>query len=165
MRYTNPWPGGALQGQFKDFLRWRLERWRRPRAPDPDPASLPRATPEYRVPRAPANSVTLTWVGHSTFLLQIGGLNVLTDPMWSPRAGPLPGIGPRRLVDPAVRFAALPPIDIVVQSHDHYDHLDDRTVCRLEATNPGARWIVPRGLKRFLKHRGVLEVTELEWWQ
>ena len=85
--------------------------------------------------------------------------------MWSQHASPVPGIGPRRVVDPAVPFNDLPQIDVVLQSHDHYDHLDDRTVCRLEATNPGARWIVPRGVKPFLKHRGVLEVTELDWWQ
>jgi len=165
VRYENPWPDGALNTRLRDFLRWRVERWQKPRAPDVDPMSLPRAAPQYHVPRAPADLVTITWVGHATFLIQIGGLNLLTDPMWSPRASPIPGIGPKRLVDAAVPFAALPPIDIVLQSHDHYDHLDDRTVCRLEATNPGAHWIVPRGLKRFLKHRGVLEVIELEWWQ
>lgn len=165
MRYTNPWPDGALTVRFKDFLRWRIERWRSPRAPDPDPASLPRAAPQYFVPRAAADLVTITWVGHSTFLIQIGGLNVLTDPMWSAHASPIPGVGPRRLVDAAVRFQDLPQIDVVLQSHDHYDHLDDRTVCRLEATNPGARWIVPRGLRPFLKHRGILEVSELDWWQ
>ena len=165
MRYENPWPDGALNTRLRDFLRWRVERWQKPRAPDVDPMSLPRAAPQYHVPRAPADLVTITWVGHATFLIQIGGLNLLTDPMWSPRASPIPGIGPKRLVDAAVPFTALPPIDIVLQSHDHYDHLDDRTVCRLEATNPGAHWIVPRGLKRFLKHRGVLEVIELEWWQ
>jgi N-acyl-phosphatidylethanolamine-hydrolysing phospholipase D len=165
VRYTNPWPDGALTVRFKDFLRWRIDRWRSPRAPDPDPASLPRATPQYFVPRAGADLVTITWVGHSTFLIQIGGLNVLTDPMWSAHASPIPGVGPKRLVDAAVRFQDLPQIDVVLQSHDHYDHLDDRTVCRLEATNPGARWIVPRGLQPFLKHRGVLEVSELEWWQ
>ncbi len=165
MRYTNPWPGGALDVRFKDFLRWRMERWRKPQPPVSEPASLPHATPCYAVPRATADVLTLTWVGHSTFLIQIGGLNILTDPMWSRHASPVPGVGPERLVEPAVRFQDLPPIDVVLQSHDHYDHLDDRTVCRLEAENPGARWVVPRGLKPFLKHRGILEVTELEWWQ
>jgi N-acyl-phosphatidylethanolamine-hydrolysing phospholipase D len=165
VRYTNPWPDGALNVRFRDFLRWRIERWRRPRAPDVDPATLPRAAPQFSVPRAPADRITITWVGHATFLIQIGGINILTDPMWSRHPSPVPGIGPRRLVEPAIPFQMLPPIDVVLQSHDHYDHLDDLTVCRLEATNPGARWIVPRGLKPFLKHRGVLEVTELEWWQ
>ena len=165
MRYTNPWPDGALNVRFKDFLRWRIDRWRSPRVPDPDPALLSRATPQYFVPRAAADLVTITWVGHSTFLIQIGGLNVLTDPIWSAHASPIPGVGPKRLVAAAVRFQDLPQIDVVLQSHDHYDHLDDRTVCRLEATNPGARWIVPRGLRPFLKHRGILEVRELDWWQ
>jgi N-acyl-phosphatidylethanolamine-hydrolysing phospholipase D len=150
---------------LRDFLRWRLERFRDPPDPDFDSESLPRAAPAFVVPHAPAELLTITWVGHATFLLQIGGLNILTDPMWSRRAGPLPGVGPKRRVIPGFPFERLPPIDVVLQSHDHYDHLDDLTVCRLEATNPGARWIVPLGLTPFLRHRGVLEVTELDWWQ
>jgi N-acyl-phosphatidylethanolamine-hydrolysing phospholipase D len=163
--YTNPWPGGSLNTRLRDFLRWRLERFRDPPDLDFDPESLPRTAPAFVAPHAPADLLTVTWVGHATFLLQIGGLNILTDPMWSRRAGPLPWVGPKRREMPGFSFEHLPPIDVVLQSHDHYDHLDDLTVCRLEATNPGARWIVPLGLTPFLRHRGVLEITELDWWQ
>ena len=123
------------------------------------------AHPSFELPRAREDRLTLTWVGHSTFLIQIGGVNVLTDPIWSMRASPVPGIGPRRVVPPGIPFDLLPSIDVVLQSHDHYDHLDDVTVCRLEARNPGAQWVVPLGLGSFLRRRGVHEIAELDWWQ
>jgi N-acyl-phosphatidylethanolamine-hydrolysing phospholipase D len=147
------------------LLRWWLERARHPPPADPDPETIPRASPRVAFPRAEADRLTLTWVGHSTFLVQLGGLNILTDPIWSERASPLPWIGPRRRVEPGLPFDELPAIDAVIQSHDHYDHLDDLTVCRLEARNPGARWMVPLGLRRFLERRGVHDITELDWWQ
>jgi N-acyl-phosphatidylethanolamine-hydrolysing phospholipase D len=144
---------------------WFVDRFRNPPAPDPDLAIFPIAQPAFEYPRAPEDRLTITWVGHATFLIQSGGLNLLTDPMWSDHASPVPGVGPKRRVGPGIPFDELPPIDLVLQSHDHYDHLDDRTVCRLEATNPGARWIVPLGLTSFLRRRGVHEITELDWWQ
>jgi N-acyl-phosphatidylethanolamine-hydrolysing phospholipase D len=147
------------------MVRWWSERLRHPPPADPDPDTIPRATPSPAFPRAAPDRCTLTWVGHSTFLIQLGGLNILTDPIWSERASPLPGVGPRRRVEPGLPFQHLPPIDAVIQSHDHYDHLDDLTVCRLEARDPGAQWIVPLGLARFLARRGVHEITELDWWQ
>ena len=107
----------------------------------------------------------LTWVGHSTFLVQIGGLNILTDPVWSARASPMRFIGPRRWVDPGVDFDALPPIDVVMLSHDHYDHLDSTTVHRLAARYPEARWLSPLRLGRFLRERGADAVTEMDWWE
>ena len=142
-----------------------MERIRNPPPPDPDPATFPQAEPRFAVPRAPDDVLSITWVGHSTFLLQLGGLNILTDPIWSDRASPIPGVGPKRLLAPGIPFDMLPPIDAVLQSHDHYDHLDDLTVCRLEARDPGAWWFVPLGLGTFLRRRGVHEITELDWWQ
>jgi N-acyl-phosphatidylethanolamine-hydrolysing phospholipase D len=150
---------------LRAILRWWRDRLINPPPADPDPSMFPVAFPAFDEPCAPAERLTLTWVGHSTFLIQIGGLNVLTDPIWSERASPVRWIGPRRTVPPAVGFDRLPLIDVVLQSHDHYDHLDDLTVCRLEARNPGAMWIVPVGLRRFLQRRGVHEITELDWWQ
>jgi N-acyl-phosphatidylethanolamine-hydrolysing phospholipase D len=107
----------------------------------------------------------LTWVGHSTFLIQIGGLNLLTDPVWSDRASPVGFAGPRRFVPPAIRFEALPPVDVVVLSHNHYDHLDDRTVRLLAATHPSARWITPLGVASLVARRGARDVLELDWWE
>jgi N-acyl-phosphatidylethanolamine-hydrolysing phospholipase D len=107
----------------------------------------------------------VTWVGHSTLLIQIGGLNVLTDPMWSMRASPLWFVGPRRLTPPAVDFDALPPIDVVLQSHNHYDHLDSRTVRRIARRHPDATWYAPLGLPPKLRRWGVRKIVERDWWQ
>jgi L-ascorbate metabolism protein UlaG (beta-lactamase superfamily) len=122
---------------------------------DPDPSIFPLAKPAFRHPRAEPEALTVTWVGHATTLLQIGTVNVLTDPMWSDRASPLSFAGPRRRVRPGIPFDDLPPIDLVVQSHNHYDHLDDRTVRRIADRFPEAQWLVPLGLADFVRARGV----------
>jgi N-acyl-phosphatidylethanolamine-hydrolysing phospholipase D len=98
-------------------------------------------------------------------LLQIGGLNVLTDPMWSKRASPLWFMGPPRFTPPAIDFDALPPIDVVLQSHNHYDHLDSRTVRRIARRHPDATWYAPLGLTPKLRWWGVRGVVERDWWQ
>jgi len=112
-----------------------------------------------------ANGVkpTITWIGHSTFLIQLHGLNILTDPNWSDRASPVSFAGPRRLVPPGLRFEDLPRIDAVVISHDHYDHLDEATARRLVAAHH-PRFFVPLGLKPLLVGFGATDVTELDWW-
>jgi N-acyl-phosphatidylethanolamine-hydrolysing phospholipase D len=108
--------------------------------------------------------ITLTWVGHTSFLLQMAGLNILIDPIWSERASPLQFAGPRRWVSPGVEFDRLPPIDVVVLSHDHYDHLDASTIARLAERYPAAVWYAPLGTADFLRHRGAREVVERDWW-
>ena len=92
-------------------------------------------------------------------------MNVLTDPMWSERASPVSFAGPRRLVPPAIPLTSLPPIDVVVLSHDHYDHLDAPTVRMLAARHPAARWVAPIGVGALLTPLGVSQVVELDWWQ
>jgi N-acyl-phosphatidylethanolamine-hydrolysing phospholipase D len=93
------------------------------------------------------------------------GVNILTDPMWSDRASPVPFAGPSRWAAPGVAFEALPPIDVVLLSHDHYDHLDAPTVRRLAAAHPAAVWCVPLGVARLVRREGVARVEELDWWQ
>jgi N-acyl-phosphatidylethanolamine-hydrolysing phospholipase D len=164
--FRNPWVAAAAPA-FGGLLKWLLvHRTTRPLPRDPDPAAfIRRMQPAFRSPRAPVDHLTATWVGHASVLLQLGGLNILTDPMWSPRASPVPFAGPWRWVPPAIAFDALPPIDLVLQSHNHYDHLDDRTVRRLALAHPEAAWLVPLGLASFVRHRGARRVTELDWWQ
>lgn len=171
--FRNPWPGAAPHG-FGDFLRWTLtERRRRnrernpehDRRRDPPPSAFPRATPAFRTPRASANAILATWVGHSTFLLQIGGMNVLLDPVWSERASPVPFAGPRRHTAPGVALDALPPIDLVLVSHDHYDHLDEPTVRHLLRMHRDARWLAPLGVGSWLARRGAKVARELDWWE
>ena len=166
--YRNPWP---LEGQhgLGGAGRWVVQRlWRRVlgRAPrEPDPSTFARAIATIHRPRAQRDRLFATWIGHSTFLLQVGATNVLTDPMWGDRASPVGFAGPRRWVPPGVALAALPPIDLVLQSHDHYDHLDRGTVRWLAAHHPSAQWCAPRGVGVRLRKFGVERVAELDWWE
>ena len=163
--FLNPWPTRppAAHG---GFLKWAFShRTTRPRPVDPPRSAFTLATPDFPSPRADATQLVLTWVGHSTFLIQLGGLNILTDPMWSARASPVPFMGPKRWVEPGIAFDSLPPIDVILLSHDHYDHLDSATVHRLAASYPEARWLSPLRLGRFLRERGADAVTEMDWWE
>lgn len=120
--------------------------------------------PSIRAPRAATNEIAITWVGHSTIVAQLGTLNLLVDPVWGERASPWRFIGPRRVVPPAVAMNALPPIDIVLLSHNHYDHLDAYTVRALASAHPQAQWVVPLRLARLVHSLGVRDVIELDWW-
>jgi N-acyl-phosphatidylethanolamine-hydrolysing phospholipase D len=114
--------------------------------------------------RANGIEATATWVGHSTFLIQLEGVNVLTDPHWGHRASPVSFAGPRRLVPPALRFEDLPPIHAVVISHDHYDHLDAGTIGRIARAHD-AVFVVALGMKPLLIDMGARDVVELDWWE
>jgi N-acyl-phosphatidylethanolamine-hydrolysing phospholipase D len=124
---------------------------------------LPLVVNDGRALRDSAGRPTVTWVGHSTLIVQLDGVTVLTDPHWSRRASPLAWAGPRRLNPPAIAFEDLPPIHVVLISHDHYDHLDVATVQRLAATHR-PRFLVPLGLKAWFADVGVHDVEELDWW-
>jgi L-ascorbate metabolism protein UlaG (beta-lactamase superfamily) len=104
-----------------------------------------------------AGTATLTWIGHASFLIRLGGLAVLADPVLSPT---LPGVG-RRLTPPGLTWEQLPRIDAVVISHDHYDHLDAPTIRRLPRDTP---MLVPVGLGQWFRRRGFTVVQELDWW-
>jgi N-acyl-phosphatidylethanolamine-hydrolysing phospholipase D len=107
---------------------------------------------------------TVTWVGHSTLLVQLEGVTVLTDPHWGKRASPLSWAGPRRLSPPGLAFEDMPPIHLVLISHDHFDHLDLGTVKQLAATHDPL-FVVPIGLKRWLADQNITHVEELDWWK
>jgi N-acyl-phosphatidylethanolamine-hydrolysing phospholipase D len=104
----------------------------------------------------------LTWIGHATFLVRLGGATFLTDPVFSHRASPLPFAGPQRMIPPGVPLQALPPVDFAVISHDHYDHADLPAVRALAAR--GVRFVVPPGVGQLVRDAGG-QATELEWWQ
>ncbi len=102
--FGNPWVSGR-PAAFGGFLKWVLvHRTTRPRAADPDPRVFVRVAPQVLHPRAATDQLVSTWVGHSTFLVQVGGRNVLTDPMWSERASPVRFAGPQRWVAPGIGF-------------------------------------------------------------
>ena len=106
---------------------------------------------------------TATWIGHATLLVQMDGVNFLTDPIWSQTPSPVPLIGPSRWVDPGVALEDLPTIDFVVISHNHYDHLDLATLRKLAALNPETVFFVPQGNGDLFRKNGIDQVQELNW--
>lgn len=171
---TQPWHtqegfknlyGGERDTGFFDYwyMRWFGEvEWKDQAAQahlipvaEPDIAAIQNPDPQQRL---------VTWVGHSTFLLQYQGVNVLTDPIFSERASPVSFAGPARLTPLPLPLTALPPIDAVIISHDHYDHLDESTI---RALGPNVHYYVPLKLKSWFVALGIdaQRVTELDWWQ
>jgi len=114
---------------------------------------------------ADTEAARVTWVGHATLLVQMDGLNVLTDPIWSDTASPLSFAGPRRFVPPGIAMEDLPPIDVVLVSHNHYDHLDLSTLEELSARSSETRFLVPLENAELLRKRGIRQVEELDWGQ
>jgi L-ascorbate metabolism protein UlaG (beta-lactamase superfamily) len=150
-RLTTPLPG------LRDV--WKMMRERGPsRDLAADAAALPVAAAGGSLPAIEPGATTVTWVGHATFVVRIGGLTVLTDPVWSRR---IPAVAPR-LTPVGVAWDALPPIDAVVISHNHYDHLDAPTIRRLPRDTP---ILAPAKLGRWFRRRGFTAVTELDWWE
>jgi L-ascorbate metabolism protein UlaG (beta-lactamase superfamily) len=156
-RFFNP--GGVEPGGFADLLRWKVNgqqaTWPASVAP-----KVPPAKPEASV-RGTALRVTM--VGHASMLIQVAGLNILTDPVWSERASPVSFAGPRRVTPPGIVFSDLPPIHVVLVSHNHYDHLDMATITRLQdAHRP--QFITPLGNDVFIhKAAPQARVTTLDW--
>ena len=163
-RFHNPWPNSEPH-DWRALLRWARERRSQTLAPSPRRGSFPVAEPEISHPRAGPTDFTATWIGHATVLLQLGGLNVLTDPVFSERAFPVQWMGPRRIMDPGLAIDALPPLDVVLLSHNHYDHLDQPAVKRIAKAHPRAAWIGPLGLGAYIRRWGARDIQELDWWQ
>jgi L-ascorbate metabolism protein UlaG (beta-lactamase superfamily) len=136
-------PHGASPKTRHDLLRWFIDRRR-----NGTKAKWPVRAPSPYTDRPPARVEGAAWrisyIGHASFLIQTAALNILLDPVWSKRASPSRFIGPKRVNDPGIAFADLPPIDIVLVSHGHYDHLDIRTLSRIAGAHP-ARVITPLG--------------------
>jgi N-acyl-phosphatidylethanolamine-hydrolysing phospholipase D len=108
---------------------------------------------------------SVTWIGHATALVQAGGLNILTDPIFSERASPVSFLGPRRAQPPGIALDDLPAIDVVVISHNHYDHLDRWSLAQLNERNQGRTlFLVPLGIKPLLAQSGIGHVLEMDWW-
>jgi L-ascorbate metabolism protein UlaG (beta-lactamase superfamily) len=157
--FRNNYPHATTD--FGDFLRWQSERtpittegWNTPTVPV-DLAAL----------RAPFTNPSVTWLGHASVLVRIAGRNVLVDPMFPERASAVPFAGPQRIAPVPVDIDDLPPIDVVLISHNHYDHLDEDSVRRLAARSPSPRFLVPLGLESWFAGIGIENVEEMDWWQ
>ncbi|HWG41895.1 MAG TPA: MBL fold metallo-hydrolase [Gemmataceae bacterium] len=157
-RYFNP--AAPAYG----FRVWRVLNWMVRRRPQ----RWPKWIDDPIQPEPPAtlqsHEIAATFVGQSTFLLQLDGVNVLTDPIWSERASPLRWAGPRRVRRPGLDFERLPPIHLVLVSHNHYDHMELTTLRRLrQRFDP--LFVTGLGNRRYLHKRGIARVEELDWWQ
>jgi len=137
-------------------------KWYRARTPSVWPRWITNGTP-HPVPNAPSAGVAVTWIGHSTFLLRIPGTTILTDPVFSLHAGPFGRIGPRRVRAPALSLHELPRIDLILQSHNHYDHLDP-AAHRFLADRDAPATVTPLGNRDYLPSRSRGRATERDWW-
>src|SRR6266851_4206435 len=153
-RFVNP--TGTAGQPFSAVPRVLLE----PRTPWPARVDVPLRRP----PPLNGSAAVVTFIGHATFLIQTAAGNVLTDPMYAQRAGPLNMLGPQRVRQPAVPFDDLPPISVVLLSHNHYDHCDRRTLGMLaQRFDPVV--VTPLGNAALVRSSGLRRVEELDWWQ
>ena len=153
-RFVNP--TGTAGQPFSKVPRMLRE----PRTPWPIHVEVQPQVP----PSLDGAAATVTFIGHSTFLIQTAAGNVLTDPMYSERASPVTWAGPRRVREPGVRFDDLPPISAVLLSHNHYDHCDLPTLRRL-AKRFDPVVVTPLGNRGLVRSAGLRRIEELDWWQ
>jgi L-ascorbate metabolism protein UlaG (beta-lactamase superfamily) len=154
-RFYNP---GAPQARgFLDVIRWKLRG-----RPEPSPAFISDVQQSTPPGCAEGGELRITLVNHSTVLIQQRKFNILTDPIWSVRATPVSWLGPRRRREPGVRMDDLPNIDVVLISHNHYDHLDLPTLRQL-ARRGRSTFIVAAGVARLLRSERIEPVHELDW--
>ena len=149
--------GTLIDNSFADLLRWRRE------APEISPVTFPLAEKQTALLRDNREKPTLTWIGHASFLLQLSGINLITDPHFSDRASPLPFTGPKRTTPPGLKVDELPAIDGVLISHNHYDHLDHASIAVLAHRRPQTRFFVPLKLADTLTKMGAKNIEEFDW--
>jgi len=147
----------AAGKSFKDFLKWSFTNKK------PELVAID-SSDEWKQLNS-SSSDYLVWIGHATYLINKDGLTILTDPVFSKRASPVRFAGPKRLIPPAIPIEKLPKIDVITVSHNHYDHLDLRSLKQIYKSNPNATFLVPKGDKRRLERRGIENVKEFLWWE
>ncbi len=150
-----------------DFWRWQRERWSAG-LPKPPQQLTEVVAPDLKFVSAnhgKTQEPAITWIGHASMLVQMGGLNILLDPVFSERASPVSFAGPKRYQPPGIALKDLPRIDVVLISHNHYDHLDSASVKALYAQAGGPpQFIVPLGVKKWMAAEGITTVQQLDWW-
>lgn len=155
-RFINP--GGVRARGGWDLLKWMVQRKKGPWTEDFSGRYGKRPLGHFK------EGIRVTFVNHSTFLIQVAGINILTDPVWSRRVSPFSWVGPKRMRLPGIRFEDLPPIHLVLISHNHYDHLDLETMrILMGAHHP--KVIVPLGVKKLLDQESISGAVEGDWWE
>ena len=147
----------AAGKSFREFLKWSFTNKK------PELVAID-SSDEWKE-LTPTSTDYLVWIGHATYLINKDGLTILTDPVFSKRASPVRFAGPKRLIPPAIPIDQLPNIDVITVSHNHYDHLDLRSLKKIYKANPNAIFLVPKGDKRRLERRGIENVKEFLWWE
>lgn len=152
-------PGGIKAKGTLDVLKWMISRER----------GAWRQTADFQHGERPPGRVEgdecrVTFINHSTFLIQANGLNILTDPIWSERTSPVQFAGPKRYDPPGIRWEDLPSIDVVIISHNHYDHLDATTIKAL-VKDHNAEFYAPLGISAYLRKLGVKQTKDMNWWE
>ncbi|QHW30882.1 MBL fold metallo-hydrolase [Paenibacillus rhizovicinus] len=155
MRYTNSDPA-AVPKTFREVRQWRRQRGGKMKDKDYS-YQVPFVDPDLVYLHGNSTEPTLTWVGHSTFFMQLAGLNIITDPIWAEKLA-----FHRRLTRPGISAADVPPVDVILISHSHYDHLN---IASLKQLTGSKVLIVPVGLADKLRRKGFSSIIELDWWQ
>jgi L-ascorbate metabolism protein UlaG (beta-lactamase superfamily) len=150
-------PGNVKAQGLKEVVRWMMNRERGPWVSKTEAVQSKPAD-------AIANATRITFINHSSFLIQTSGINILTDPVFSERVSPFSFVGPKRMRPTGIAFKDLPQIDIVLLSHNHYDHLDKGTLLKIKQVhNP--LFVVPLGVGEYLNQLGIRRWETLDWWQ
>lgn len=160
MKYYNPHLDNNYRS-LKDVILWQMGYYNDAVPPPNMPEGF-----EYPNPRevVDASRPSVRWINHCTFSIMWNGMHILTDPVWSERVSPVKFAGPKRRHDPGLSMDELDPVDIVLLSHNHYDHLDEPTVRELNRRWPQIIWVVPKGVAKWFKKRGFANVHEMGWW-
>ena len=151
-------PGKIKAKGFREVIQWMVNRKQGPWKEKRD--LVYGGKPAARVDQG----IRITFVNHSTFLIQVDGLNLITDPVWSFRTSPMQWAGPKRMRPPGVKLEDLPRIDVMLLSHNHWDHLDIATVKKIYETDH-PKIITPLGVKTFLELEGIRGAVDIDWWQ
>ncbi len=151
-------PANIKAKGFKDLLKWAMNRhpgeWEK----------IEKSNKGIFQKQTPDSITRVYYVNHSTFLIQSGHLNLLIDPVWSDRVSPFSWLGPQRMRPPGIKFEELPDIDLVLISHNHYDHLDIPTLLKIQK-DFSPLIITPLGVSKLLLKKGLENCIEMDWWQ
>jgi L-ascorbate metabolism protein UlaG (beta-lactamase superfamily) len=156
-KFINP---GRIQAKgLKDVFKWMFNRKRGPWK------NVAQGSPGKRPLDFYKDGIRITFVNHSTFLIQVDGLNILTDPVWSRRVSPFTWSGPQRMREPGIRLEDLPRIHYVLLSHNHYDHLDIKTMHLIHGAHHPRKIVTPLGVKAFLDDEKISGAAQVDWWE